>query len=1298
MPSSPSRLPRAIAFICVTVSFLLAAGCQSASNGLSSPPAGSDETKDLRVSSATVPSLFTETRIAETFKQATQMVIAPDGRIFVAEQPGVVRIVKNDVLLSTPFATIPAADIEAGGSRGLMGIALSPSFSTDRYVYLAYTRKSPLNNRIIRIRASATNPDVAETTSGAPTVSVAFDLSPQGSSSAHNSMAMRFSGGLLYVSTGDNGTPTNAQNVDHSAGKILRMNPDLTPASGNPYGTVTSANNWKKRLWGKGLRNPWTMAVHPTSGLLYVSDVGSFEGTGGTPNADGVPREEINNIVTASPRASELDYGWPNTEGAGANIIHAYRNAPGEDVVPSDCAVVGGTFYQPNASAFPGTPKFPSSYNGAYFFGDHCAGTIKYLPAAQQTPQTLTGNPPANSARSPITFATQVIVGLVQIEAHPDGSLYYLTRAIVRPRDPNVNGILIKVSYSGSAVPETCALTAPANGSRLTAPANVTLTADAADATVGIQKVEFLSTNSNVPGATQVKLGEDASAPYSFTATDLEQNAYRLVARCTNLQGGFKDSDPITVTVNGPTGTIDNPVSSFTYNAGETINFSGSAFDIEDGSIPASRFLWIIELGHGVGEGAHFHESERFEGVTGGSFVVSRNEELDPNVFQRINLQVQDSAGIYHTAERDIFPNKTTATVTTSPAGLTVKIDGTDRVGPASFLSVVGMERALSAPATQSLNGRMYQFVSWSNAGAPTHLWLVPAGNPTITATYQDIGAAWLSQDIGAVGAAGSFTDGGATLTVRGAGADIYGAADEGHFAYRTVTGDVTIVARVATLQNTNTWTKAGVMIRDGLAAGARNVFALTSPTPTNKFRLQSRTATGGSTTSAASVANSVVPSYLRLVRTGGSFTAAHATAATGPWTTIGTVNVTMAATVQVGLAVTSHVDATVAAATFDNVAISLPAPPPAPATLNASPGNNQISLVWAASAGATSYSVKRSLTDGGPYTAVVTGHTSTSYTNTGLTNGTRYYYVVTASNSAGESPSSPQASAIPQLPPPPPVPGGLTASGANTQVNLTWSASAGATGYNVKRASDTGGPYTTIAANHQGTSYSNTGLTNGVTYYYVVSAVGPGGESGNSGEAPGTPSAPVVSWSSLTIGTSTQGTWSESAGTHTIEGSGADIQGTADGFHFVYRNITGNATITARVASLENTANFVKAGVMVREGTTPGARNMLVLTTATATNGNRIQYRPTANGATTAVAKATGQPNSVIPGWLRIVRNANNLSGYYSANGTTWTQLGTTQSFASLPSILQIGLAVTSHVDGTLATGVFNSVTISSP
>lgn len=178
--------------------------------------------------------------------------------------------------------------------------------------------------------------------------------------------------------------------------------------------------------------------------------------------------------------------------------------------------------------------------------------------------------------------------------------------------------------------------------------------------------------------------------------------------------------------------------------------------------------------------------------------------------------------------------------------------------------------------------------------------------------------------------------------------------------------------------------------------------------------------------------------------------------------------------------------------------------PPPVPANFTATSSDGLVTLTWTASSGATSYNIKRSTTDGSGYLPIGTSASAT-YADSTVTNGTAYYYVVTAVGTNGESAASAQASATPLAPPAAPT--GLTATPGNAVVTLAWSASSGATSYNIKRSDVSGSGYELVGTT-SANGYVDTDVLNGAAYYYVISAQNVAGEGANSGQVTATPVA----------------------------------------------------------------------------------------------------------------------------------------------------------------------------------------------
>jgi hypothetical protein len=298
----------------------------------------------------------------------------------------------------------------------------------------------------------------------------------------------------------------------------------------------------------------------------------------------------------------------------------------------------------------------------------------------------------------------------------------------------------------------------------------------------------------------------------------------------------------------------------------------------------------------------------------------------------------------------------------------------------------------------------------------------------------QDVGVAtqW-DGDAGDVGWPGSAGYANGVYTVAGSGVDIWNSADSFHYAYRAVSGDSTIICRVASLQATDPWAKAGVMIRESLNQDSANVMMLISAQ--NGALLADRPATGALSASAGQAG--AAPYWVKLARAGDSFTGFISSDGSA-WQQVGSsVTVPMAANVLAGFAVTAHNNTAVNTATFDHWSVAI-VTPPAPTALTAAANTAQVALGWSASLGAASYNVKRSLASGGPYATIATIPASTNYNDSAITNGVSYYYVITAVNANGESLPSNQAAAVI---PCPALAG--TYSVGNDDLTLSWPLSA---------------------------------------------------------------------------------------------------------------------------------------------------------------------------------------------------------------------------------------------------------------
>jgi glucose/arabinose dehydrogenase len=551
------------------------------------------------------------------------LTFAPDGRMFVWQENGVVRVFKNGALLPTPFIDI-SSHVNSVNDRGLLGLALHPDFSNNGYVYLLYTYEnagnpndsSPKTARLTRVKADPANPDVA--IQGSEVVLLGSigtgpcSNYPDGSdcigsdSDSHTIGTLRFApDGKLFVGSGDGASYADAdplalraQNLNSLNGKLLRINADGTAPSDNPFYDSSNPNSNRSKVYAYGLRNPYRFGLHPVTGEPYIGDVGWEKW------------EEVD-------RGRGANFGWPCYEGNGPQLGYQAYFTQCQQLAQSDTtaplftydhatgrAIIGGHFYT--------ATQFPTQYRNTYFFADYTGGWIRRMVFDA-----------GNNVSSIESFATD-IDGLVSLEFGPDGSLYYISLP---------NGEVRRIRYASAP----------------TAKASVNLSSGYSPLTVS-----FSSAGSSDPNNSALAYlwefgdGTTSTNPNptkTYTVSGVKTFTAKLTV--TNAQNvGSSSTLTIVVGSSPPTATITAPQDAAIFPAGTIVTYRGSATDPDETLAPGA-LNWSVLLHHDD----HVHPYLTSTGPSG-SFVVETHGA--GTYFYEIILTAIDSSGLKNTKRVNI--------------------------------------------------------------------------------------------------------------------------------------------------------------------------------------------------------------------------------------------------------------------------------------------------------------------------------------------------------------------------------------------------------------------------------------------------------------------------------------------------------------------------------------------------------------------------------------------------------------------------------------------------------------------
>jgi len=551
----------------------------------------------------------------------------------------------------------------------------------------------------------------------------------------------------------------------------------------------------------------------------------------------------------------------------------------------------------------------------------------------------------------------------------------------------------------------------------------------------------------------------------------------------------------------------------------------------------------------------------------------------------------------------------------------------------------------------------------------------------------------WQSHDVGTPGAIGSsaLDQANDQYTLQGSGADIWGTADGFHFYHRTANGDVNFTVRVDSVENTNAWAKAGIMLRESLAPGSPHV--MIAVTPGNGVAFQRRRVADERSYN-TSVTGLSAPQWVRLEKRGERVWG-YASSDGQNWMLIGSDNFTAIGPYEAGLAVTSHRLGQLCTAEFTQLDLESDIQHALPAAwetgdvgLTGSPGlarevAGEYTLfgagadIWGQQ---DAFHFTRQVLEGdGSITARVQNvEPSNAWAKAGVMireslepNARNAFLAITPSR-------------------------GLTfqrrvTPGSNTAATIT-SARTAPQWVRLQRVGDV----VTALESMDGIQWQAIG-TIGLdlpSHVYVGLAM-TSHRAGQLAEANFTDvtietAQPILlpaPWEQRTIGDATyHGTASEAIGTFTVQASGRDIWSAADEFHYVYQPLDADGALAARVVSQTRTNGWAKAGLMIRETLETGSRHAMVAITPD--NGVAFQRRLTTDGN----SRNTNLPAIAAPQWLKIERWGRRIDSYYSADGIHWTYLASeTLEFDAG----WIGLAVTSHNNNQIGEARFDEIAL---